>query len=165
MLDSFKAACARTGELAAMKADALAAGWEEVAEDADPRLAKLNRIGREGVEEGGKISGANFRATVGGRQLFLIQSRAEAAEGYWGVGCRLYHFEAAAPLDPALLQAWMGSKPTGVEDLGEGLSRRLWEPGWGPVTVTVNHVPQGNSLGAAFGAQGNILVAQAIGGF
>ena len=165
MLDTFKAACLRTGDIAAMKADALATGWEEVAEDSDPRLARLTRMGREGVDEGARMSGGSFRRTVDGRALFLVQSRVDSAEGYWGAGCRLYDFEATAPLDPALLEAWMGGKPTGVEDLGEGLGRLSWEPGWGPVTVNVNHVPTGHPVGATFGTQGNILVAQAIGGF
>jgi hypothetical protein len=166
MLDSFKAACHRTGDLAAMKADALASGWEEVAEDVDPRLARLTRIGREGVGDSATLSGSSFRATIAGRRLFLIQSRVEDKdEGYWGVGCRLYDFEAVEPLDPALLEAWMGRKPTGVEELGEGLGRRLWEPGWGPITVNASHIPAGHPLGAMFGPQGNVLVAQAIGGF
>ena len=165
MLDAFKAACQRTGDLAAMKADALGTGWNEVAEDSDPRLAKITGVGREGVEKGETLSGGSFSATIGGRRLFLVQSRVDSKEGYWGAGCRLYDFEAAAPLDPALLEAWMGRKPTGVEDLGEGLGRLSWEPGWGPVTVNVNHVPAGHPVGATFGTQGNILVAQAIGGF
>ena len=165
ILDSFKAACHRTGDIAAMKADAVAAGWEEVEEDSDPRLARLTRMGREAVDEGARMSGGSFRRTVDGRALFLVQSRVDATEGYWGAGCRLYDFEATAPLDPALLEAWMGGKPTGVEDFGQGLGRLSWEPGWGSVTVHVNHVPAGHTVGATFGAQGNILVAQAIGGF
>src|SRR5688500_650624 len=125
MLDAFKSACASTGDMAAMKADALAAGWREIAEDSDPRVALLVRKGREEAGGDARVSGAAFRKAEAGRDLFLVQSRAEAAEGYWGVGCRVYDFAAAAPLDPALLEAWMGRKPTGVETPAPGLGRRL----------------------------------------
>ena len=166
MLDSFKAACVRTGDMSAMKADALAAGWQEIAEDSDPRIAELSRKGREGVEKDATLSGAAFRRIVNGREIFLIQSRYEDSSGFWGVGCRVYDFAAIAPLAPALLEAWMGKSPTGVEEPAPGLSRRLWEPGWRlGITVEAAHVPQGHSLGARFGLQGNILIAQAIGGF
>ena len=166
LLDSFKAACARTGEIAAMKADALAAGWQEIAEDSDPRIARLNRTGREAVEEGGKLSGATFRRTVKGRELFLIQSLYEDKTGFWGAGCRTYDFAAAAPLDARLLESWMGKPPTAVQKPAPGLTKRLWEPGWKlGITVEASHIPQGHPLGAQFGLQGNILVAQAIGGF
>jgi hypothetical protein len=166
MLDAFKSACARTGDMAAMKADALAAGWQEIAEDADPRVARLVRKGREEAGGDAGVSGAAFRRTEAGRDLFLVQSRAESAEGYWGIGCRVYDFAAAAPLDPAQLQAWMGKPPTGVETPAPGLGRRLWEPGWRPgITVEASYVAPGHPLGQSLGLQGNILVAQAIGGF
>lgn len=166
MLDAFKAACGRTGDIAEMKADALAAGWQEIAEDADPRIARLNSIGREAVEEGGKVSGATFRQTLSGRELFLMQSRYEEKSGFWGAGCRTYDFAATAPLDARLLESWMGKPPTGVQQPAPGLTKRLWEPGWKlGITVEAAHIPQGHPLGAQFGLQGNILVAQAIGGF
>ena len=166
MLESFKAACIRTGDMAAMKADALAAGWEAIADDADPRVERLVRAGREDAGSDSRISGAVFRRSEGGRDYFLVQTRVEAAEGFWGVGCRAYDFAASAPIDPAVIESWMGRKPTGVEQPAPGLSRLLWEPGWRPgVTVEASHVPPGHPLGERFGLQGNILVAQAIGGF
>ena len=166
MLDAFKAACSRTGDLEKMKADAVAAGWEAVADDADPRIERLNRLGRKAVGNDGRVAGASFRRTIGGRRMFLIQSRYDDRTGFWGVGCRGYDFEAPAPLDPALLEAWMGKPPTGVEDLGGGLGRRLWEPGWRDgVTIEASHVPAGHPMGESFGLSGNVLVAQAIGGF
>jgi hypothetical protein len=167
MLDSFRAACARTGDLEQMKADAVAAGWEPVADDSDPRIARLNGIGREAMGEDAIMTGGSFRATVAGRDLFLIQSRVEDKdEGYWGVGCRAYDFAASAPFEPSLLERWMGKLPTGVVEPAPGLIRRLWEPGWRPgISVEAAHVPQGHPLGAQVGLQGNILIAQAIGGF
>ena len=71
------------------------------------------------------------------------------------------------PLDGKLLEAWMGKPPTGVEVPAPGLSKRLWEPaGWRDgITLEVNHVPQNHPFGKTYGLSGNILVAQAIGGF
>lgn len=166
MLDAFKAACGRVDAFEAMKTDAPAAGWEAIAEDADPRVARLHKIGRETVGHVGAISGATFRRMAGERQLFLIVSRYEDKSGFWGNGCRVYDFAATAPVDAAALEAWMGRAPTGVEDFGGGLGRRLWEPGWRDgLTVEVSHVPPGHPKAAAFGIEGNVLIAQAIGGF
>lgn len=167
MLDSVKAACDKAGDIEAMKKDAAAAGWEPVADDADPRIAKLNTLGREAVEKDGKIAGGSYRRTIGGRPIFMILSRYDDNEsGYWGAGCRLYDFEASAPIDPAVLEAFMGKPPSGVQEPAPGLSRRLWEPGWRDgISLEASHIPPGHPFGEAYGLQGNILVAQAIGGF
>jgi hypothetical protein len=166
VLDAFKSACSRTGDVAAMKTDAAASGWTEMAEEAEPRVARLVKLGREASEKDGTATGATFRRTLGRREIFLIVSRYEDKEGIWGVGCRLYDFEAAAPLDPRLLEAWMGKPPTGIQEPAPGLSKRLWEPGWRDgITVEVNHVPQNHPVGKTYGLSGNVLVAQAIGGF
>jgi hypothetical protein len=166
MLDGLKAACDRAGDIEAMKADAAAAGWEPMAEDAEPRIAKLNKLGREAVDAEGKIAGGNFRRTIGGREMFLIVSRYDDKTGFWGAGCRIYDFAATEPFDPKAAEAWMGKPPTGVQTPGPGLSRRLWEPGWRDgITLEVSHVPQGHELGEKYGLSGNVLVAQAIGGF
>ena len=167
MLDLFKAACSRTGnDIEAMKADAAGSGWTAIADDSDPRVARLVKLGREAAEADGKVAGANFRRTVGGRETFLIVSRYEDRSGFWGAGCRLYDFGAAEPLSASALEAWMGKPPTAVEVPAPGLSKRLWEPGWRDgITLEISHVPQGHPLGQQYGLSGNILVAQAIGGF
>jgi hypothetical protein len=167
MLDAFKAACSRTGnDIEAMKADAEAAGWTAMADDGDPRIARLVKLGRDSADADGKVAGANFRRTLGTRGIFLIVSRYEDKTGFWGAGCRLYDFEATAPLDGPALEAWMGKPPTHVEAPAPGLSKRLWEPGWRDgITLEISHVAQGNQVGQQYGLSGNILVAQAIGGF
>jgi hypothetical protein len=167
LLDAFKAACSRTGDIEAMKADAVRSGWTAMADEGDPRIARLVKMGRDAVGKDGKATGANFSRTLGGRRIFLIASRYEDKTGFWGVGCRLYDFEAAAPLDAKLLEAWMGKPPTGVQTPAPGLSKRLWEPsGWRDgITVEVSHVSRNHPLGQQFGLSGNILTAQAIGGF
>ncbi len=167
MLDSFKAACARTGDVESMKADAAASGWTAMAEESEPRVARLVKMGREATAKDGTSTGATFRRRLGGRDIFLIVSRYEDNSGFWGVGCRLYDFEATRPLKPKLLTQWMGKPPTGVQEPAPGFSKRLWEPaGWREgITVEVNHVPQNHPVGKTYGLSGNVLVAQAIGGF
>ena len=168
MLDSFKAACSRIGDdIEPTKVDAVRAGWAPMGDDGDPRIGRLVKMGRDAVEKDGTSTGANFRRKSGGRDIFLVVSRYQDKSGFWGSGCRLYDFEATAPLQPKLLEAWMGKPPTGVQEPAPGLSKRLWEPsGWREgITVEVNHVPQGHPVGKTFGLSGNILVAQAIGGF
>lgn len=168
MLDAFKAACSRTGnDIEPMKADAARAGWAAMAQDGDPRVARLIKLGREAIENDGTSTGAAFRRASGGHDIFLIVSRYQDKTGFWGTGCRLYDFEATAPLEGKLLEAWMGKPPTGVQEPAPGLTKRLWEPaGWRDgITVEVSHVPQKHPLGQQYGLSGNILVAQAIGGF
>ena len=166
MLDAFKAACSRTGsDIEAVKADA-AAGWTAMAEDGDPRVARLAKLGRDAADADGKLAGATYRRSLVGRDIFLIVSRYEDRTGFWGAGCRVYDFEATAPLDGPGLEAWMGKPPTHVEVPAPGLSKRLWEPGWRDgVTLEISHVPQNHPLGQQYGLSGNVLVAQAIGGF
>lgn len=167
LLDAFKAACSRTGnDLEPIKADAVGSGWAPMADDGDPRIARLLKLGREAVDEDGKAAGANFRRTIGGKGVFLIVSRYEDKSGIWGSGCRVYHFEAAAPLDGKLLTAWIGKPPSAVQVPAQGISKQLWEPGWKPgIGLEISHVPQNHPLGQQFGLSGNILTAQAIGGF
>jgi hypothetical protein len=166
MLDAFRAACARTGDVEAMKTDAAASGWTEMAEETEPRVARLVRMGRDATGKDGTSTGAAYRRRLGGRDIFLIVSRYEDRTGFWGVGCRLYDFEATRPLEARLLDRWMGKRPTAVQEPAPGLSKRLWEPGWRDgVTLEVNHVPQNHPAGKTYGLSGNVLVAQAIGGF
>jgi hypothetical protein len=168
LLDAFKSACSQIGDdIEPVKSDAARAGWAEMPEHGDSRVARLVKLGREATEKDGTATGATFRRKVGGRDVFLIVSRYQDKTGFWGSGCRLYHFEAAAPLDPKLLETWMGRPPTGVQEPAPGLSKRLWEPsGWREgITVEISHVPQKHPLGQQFGLSGNILTAQAIGGF
>jgi hypothetical protein len=169
MLDAFKGACSNPEDFEGMKAAAKASGWEEIAEDAEPRIAALIRMGREAIgeeEPGGQEFGANYRRPFGARHIFLIVSRHVAAEGYWGNGCRVYDFDAKAALDPAALEAMVGKPPSGVQDFGDGLKNLLWEPGFRDgMSIEAKHVPADHAVGKSFGVTGNILLSQAIGGF
>lgn len=167
ILDAFKAACARTGkDLEATKADAAGSGWTAMATDGDPRVSRLVKLGQEATEKDGASTGATFRRAIGGRDIYLIVSRYDDKSGFWGAGCRLYDFEATEPVEGKLLESWMGKPPTAVQTPAPGLVKRLWEPGWRDgITLEVSHVPQNHPVGRQYGLSGNVLVAQAIGGF
>lgn len=167
MLDAFRSVCDKVETLDGMKAAAVADGWEEFPDSAEPRIERINTFGRDAVGEDGTASGANFRRTIGDRTVFLIASRYVDKSGVWGNGCRLYHFEAAAGIPDAELEAWMTKKPTGIQDPGPQYGRRLlWEPGWrNGLTVEVTHVPATSQFREQLGLSGNVLVVQALGGF
>ena len=166
VLDAFQAACARIDNLDHARADAAASGWQEMGEDADPRIARLVALGRAAVGEGPRVIGSQYRRNIAGRELFLILSRLEDEGGIWGNGCRLYDIGAATAPDGGTLERWAGRAPTGVEDFGTAGGRRLWEPGWrAGVTFEISHVPAASPLVETLGFGGNIYIAQAIGGF
>jgi len=167
MLDAFRTVCDKVNSLNGMKTAALASGWEEISDDAEPRLGRLIRLGTEATEDDGTNKGFNFRRPMNGRTLMLVASRYEDKSGAWGNGCRLYDFEATAAIDPKLLTKWMGRAATGVQELGPTVGlKRSWEPGWRKgMTVEVNHVPPQSKLKEIFGLSGNVLVATALGGF
>jgi hypothetical protein len=163
LLDAFRTACSRVDDFAGARADIAGAGWAEVGDDADPRVAKLAAVGKQATGEDGKLQGAVFRRTIGGRAVYLFLSRFEDADS-WGNGCRLFDFDAPAPIAPKVADGWMGRIPTGT-DGDNGVARRLWLPGWREgVSVEVNYVPAGSAIAEASGLQGVVLVAQAFGG-
>lgn len=165
LLQAFEAPCAKVEDYAAMQAAAPGAGWQAIEEGAAPRIKALLDKGRAEMGEGDKIQGAAFQRTHQGRTVYLILSRAEAKEGYWGNGCRAYDFDAAQPIDMAVVRTWIGKEPTGVQDLGGGLTRNLWEPWISGRTFEANFVPADSPLGKQWGLSGVVLVSSAIGGF
>jgi hypothetical protein len=166
LLDAFKTACARIRDYDAAKADVLAAGWTEIAEEADPRVARVGKFGREALGDDATMTGAYFRRSIADRTYFLILSHAVLKDSkFWGKGCRIYDFDAAHAYEAATLATWIGKPPThSVEDAGA--VKRLWEPGWADgVSVEVTFMPAGHAIAAGTGIQGNVLIATAIGGF
>lgn len=165
LLDAFQVACWRVDDLNGMRSDAKAAGWQMLAPGGDPRIDNLEKLGREQGDDG-KLSGESYWRSLGDARLFLIVSRWESPDGYWGNGCRLYHFEADEALPLPALESWMGKAPSSVQDLGPVGLKRLWEPGWRDgVLLEVTHIPADSPLGQIYGLRGNVLVAQSIGGF
>ncbi|WP_114953231.1 hypothetical protein [Sphingosinicella terrae] len=165
LLDTFRAACERVGDLEAMQADARQGGWTAIADEADPRLARVNRSVRDGTSPENRLTLSSYRAEPAGEPLFLVVSRVENDQGMWIDDCRVYAF-GAAPIAGTALEAWMGRPPTSSDDFG-GVGLQLdWEPGWRDgMAFRVSHAPPGGALARQLGQDGNILVAQSLGGF
>lgn len=167
---AFKGVCAKVRSLPAMASAARRGGWQAVAPQAHPSLDRLVNGGREEVlarEPGARLRGAQFSRKVGQRQVWLALSRYQDADGAWSNGCRLYDFDAAEPIAAAALEALMGRPGTGTQPLPGGQTKYLWEPGWRPGHgVEVSFIAdQEDPLVRKFGLKGQILTAQAIGGF
>lgn len=165
---AFKAVCSQVRSFDALDRQARRGGWEAVAPEAQPNLALLVNKGREAVlqeEPEASLVGSQYRKQVGSRTLWLVTSRYADKDGFWGNGCRVYHFEAAGPLDPAELTVLMGRPNTGTLPLPEGQTKYLWEPGWkSGHSVEVSYVPGNDPQSQKFGLKGLVLTAQAIGG-
>lgn len=165
----FKQVCSQVRDLRKMERAARKGKWQAVSEDANPQLAQLVRGGREAAlqgEPGATVSGAQFTRTLGGRTLWLVTSRYQDKDGYWGNGCRIYDFAAVAPLPLDTLIALMGKPNTGSVPLPDGNVKHLWEPGWkSGHSVEVSYLSGTDPVSQKFGLKGQVIMAQAIGGF
>lgn len=166
---AFKGVCANVRKLDAMEHAARRGGWQAVQPSAHPNLDLLITKGiadSKRQEPDATFTGSQYRRQIGSRTLWLVLSRYRDKEGYWSNGCRIYHFEAAAPLPLAELTALMGKAPTGSVPLPEDQVKHLWEPGWkSGHSVEVSYVTGNDPVSRRFGLKGQVLMAQAIGGF
>lgn len=169
LFGGFKQVCSQVRNLGKMERAARKAKWQAAPEDANPRLAMLVRGGREAAlkdEPEATVSGAQFTRVLGGRTLWLVTSRYHDKDGYWGNGCRIYDFDAAAPLPLETLIALMGKPNTGSVPLPDSNVKHLWEPGWkSGHSVEVSYLTGTDPVSQKFGLKGQVLTAQAIGGF
>lgn len=163
MLDAFRAACARVENVEHMRADAVAAGWAEIAESEAPRVAQVNEVTRQLAGSAWQAPHV-FRRGFGDRSAYLIVSRFEdRARNLWGNSCRVYHFEAEAPIAAALLEDWMGRAPSSSREMSDG-TKTIWQPGWSEgMSIEIAHVRQDSAARQQFGLSGNVLLAQAHG--
>ncbi|RYD59674.1 MAG: hypothetical protein EOP60_01720 [Sphingomonadales bacterium] len=167
LFEAFAAPCAHVAEYEKARAEALKGGWEEIADGAEPRLAKLEQAGRDALKDDpGTVLGARYRRMINGRAAFLVISRYESSEdGFWGNGCRVYDFDAPKAIDAAVGARWMGKPPTGTQPIEPGGVKHLWEPWVDGRSFELNYVPANHPAAEQIGLVGVILVAQAMGGF
>jgi hypothetical protein len=169
VLKAFKAACFVVPDFDRIGAAAEKAGWVWVPAASQPNLDMLITKGREATEAlvpDAKIAGSQYRGSFGGRTVYLIVSRYQDKDGAWSNGCRVYDFDATAPMPLATLIKWMKRPNTGTLPLPGGITKYRWEPGWKPGrTVESSFVPGDDPISQQFGLKGQVLTAQAIGGF
>ena len=166
---AFKGVCSKVRKLDAMEAAARRGKWQAVEPSAHPNLDLLVTKGlsdSKRKEPDATFAGSQYHRTVAGRELWLVLSRYRDKDGYWSNGCRIYHFEAATALPVEELTALMGKAPTGSVPLPEDQVKHLWEPGWkNGHSVEVSFITGNDPVSQRFGLKGQVLVAQAIGGF
>lgn len=166
---AFKGVCIKVRSMDAMARAARRGKWHAVEPDAHPNLKLLVEQGRKaGLKEepSATFTGAQFHKTVAGRELWMVQSRYRDSEGYWSNGCRIYHFDAPAALPGEALAVLMGKPWTGTLPLPDDQVKYLWEPGWkSGHSVEVSFITGTDPVSQKFGLKGQVLMAQAIGGF
>ncbi len=166
---AFKGVCSKVRKLDAMEAAARRGGWQAVEPSANPNLQLLISKGlsdSKRQEPDASFAGSQYHRQLGGRELWLVLSRYRDKDGYWANGCRIYDFEATTALPLEELTALMGKSPTGSLPLPEGQVKHLWEPGWkSGHSVEVSYIAGNDPFSQRFGLKGQVLMAQAIGGF
>ena len=128
-LDAFRAACMPEHRRPAKRpAVFTGAGWVPAVESDSPMLAEVLKLARSVAEEGKAdgISGALsvWRKEVAGRPAFLVLSTV-TSDQISLTGCYVYDFEAPAPVDPALITAWLGEAPAQTVDRA-GFTAQIW---------------------------------------
>jgi hypothetical protein len=165
LLAAFEGPCQHVEDFDKMKAKAPGAGWQAIEESAAPRIAALMEKGRKQLEPGEKIREGLFQRTHRGRSVQLVLTNVRMDGGVWANGCRVFDFDAPSPIDLSTIKAWIGKEPTGVQDLGDGLAKHLWEPWVSGRSFETYYVPAANPQARAWGLSGAVLVSQAMGGF
>ncbi|RKF21907.1 hypothetical protein D6851_07800 [Altericroceibacterium spongiae] len=119
------------------KATALAekAGWKTFDAVPDSKVGQLIAFGRRAMERMGTdmevIEGGTYRREVSGRDLYMVISGVRGA-GFESRGCRIYDFDAAAPIGKAELTEWAGREPSSDPSENSPILSYGWEPGLTP---------------------------------
>lgn len=164
---AFQAACGGVDRFEGIAAAATAAGWTEIPEaQADPRIVSILGKARAAMakeEPEAKVSGQVFRQRFDGRDSYLLTSRVEMKRGGWANGCRAYDLDLPGAPARETIDGWVGTSPSTVQASGNATKRvwAEWKPG---VRFEITYVPRDNPLGASYGIQGLVLVAQSTGG-
>ncbi|GEM_PF-1595767 len=136
-VDAFAAACV-PGRLSydATRGAATAAGWGEVADSDHAELAALMAKSAEMLAAEDEIDIEHVQSLYGrdvaGARHHLVVTRSvlgfEGDDDPWVmVGCHLYNFDAAAPLDPAPVTTLIG-QPIGQSHEMAGALSHVWGP-------------------------------------
>jgi len=162
VLRAFRDACEDFEGRFEIEAKHAALGWEPVPENSDPRLERA--ASHASAEEGAGGGLRAFRLANALRPVFLLVTRAADGPAPRRNTCRLYDFEAGAPIDPEATQQWLHSIPARVEELAGGGSEQIWIPGWGKDTsIQVRHITRNSPLAERSGFSGNVLVVRSVG--
>lgn len=130
VLAAFAAGCGKVHEPAQAEAAARQAGWRVAVPEPGSPIARLVAGGQAAVREDPEatiLPGATMTREVAGRTLYLVFSGVRY-DSVAGRGCRVYDFDAPAPLAPGLLTDWVGRAPSQSQSQS-GVTRHVWNPG------------------------------------
>ncbi|MXP25905.1 hypothetical protein GRI39_07595 [Altererythrobacter indicus] len=134
VLGVFQASCAPIADFDAAAAAAKSAGWEPFDATPETKLGQLIEFGRGALDEQSELEmldGGTYRRNVSGRNLYMVISGVRGA-GFESRGCRIYDFDATAPIGEADLTAWAGRTPTSEPSEDMPIQIFSWEPGLTP---------------------------------
>ncbi|MEZ5708046.1 MAG: hypothetical protein R3E02_01515 [Blastomonas sp.] len=173
VLEAFATACSGAENLAVAKASVEAAGWTMVPPDSDSPITRLVAFGkaefeRQAAEDGDELEselldGGEYRTEVAGRTLYVAISGARY-DTVIGHGCRVYDFEATAPIEAETLTDWAVRAPSNSQTLDGGLVKHVWNPGLKPghMGMEVSFVPQDWPLRDQFPLSGLVIQADTV---
>ena len=160
VLQAFRDGCERSQGSYHVVAKHALFGLQPIAPASDPRLERAASLAS--AEDGTSGPVTAYRTSGRGRPVFLLFT-ADPGSGSPRGSCRLYDFDAEAPIDPRATQRWVRSKPVRDEEAA-GATEQLWQPGWDADTsLHVRHIPRNSALARQFGFSGNVLVVRAVG--
>lgn len=146
-----------------------AAGWHPVADDANEMLSRMLALSRQSLVDAEREDGYSGSAKVYGRldgaeSPYLVTTALKIPDDGEGaidlLGCYLYDFDAAEPLDPALVTARFGEAPAEVEDQEGIIVSHAWRieqlPGVWELRST--YIPAGSPGVDVTGFSGRVLI-------
>lgn len=173
-LSAFAVACLDGyGDLAARASAIDAAGWEPIPDDADPVLARMLAISRQSLRDAEVEEGYAGTATVYGRRAgdsgpYLVTTVLAVPDDGEGpidvLGCHLYDFEAASPLDPGPIVRRFEEQPASVEDQPGIIVSQAWdiESLEGVWELRSTFIPDGSPGVDITGFAGRVLVLTSV---
>ncbi len=166
-LEAFREACVPGARnFPKTEAAVAAAGWTPVAEDADPDLAALMKVGRElaDFDDEIRLSGQSLYArTIDGTTFYIVTTYITSDYGN-SVSCQFYHFRSETMVDPVLISGWLGEGPiTAINEPARVIGQE-WENARNLQGVQVSQTlaPKGSEVAEMAGFTG---VSLAINGF
>lgn len=175
-LSAFAVACLDGYDDTEARAKAIAAaGWQPVADDANPVLSRMLELSRESLRQAEAEEGYTGTAAVYGRDggatgpylVTTVLSMPDEGEGPLDVlGCYLYDFEATEPLDPAPITQRFEEEPAAVEDQPGIIVSEAWdiESLDGVWELRSTFIPDGSPGVDVTGFAGRVLILTSVRG-
>jgi hypothetical protein len=175
-LSTFAVACLDGYDDSGVRAAAIAAaGWQPVADDANPVLADMLAMARASLRQAEAEEGYRGTAAVYGRDggttgpylVTTVLQMPDEGDGPLDVlGCYLYDFEATAPLDPGPISRRFDEEPAVADDQPGIIVSEAWdvESLDGVWELRSTFIPEGSPGVDVTGFSGRVLILTSVRG-